>query len=68
MAPVTLSHCYIIPHLKHGTPLRVPSKKYGPMIQLAVITALLSCMVGGLTAFIIFVTDFAEFFWEKIQV
>jgi len=39
----------IIPHLKHETPLTIPSKKYRPMIQLAVTPALLSCVVGGLT-------------------
>jgi hypothetical protein len=33
----------------HTTPPTVPSKKYGPMIQLAVTPALSSHVVGGLT-------------------
>ena len=41
----------IIPHLIHVTPLTVPSKKYGPVIQLALIIALSSCVVGGFTSY-----------------
>jgi hypothetical protein len=40
----------IILHLVHVTPLTVPSKKYWPMIQLAVTPAPSSCVVGGLTS------------------
>ena len=45
-----LLHNPIFPHSIHLTPLRVPSKKYGPKIQLAVTLALSSCVVGGLTS------------------
>ena len=50
--PIVASLWYnirVIPHLIRVTPLKVPSKKYGPMIQVTVTLALSSWVVGGLT-------------------